>query len=131
LAAFDWKCSEFKLFSTTNIENHVNADKLFVSFLMEVEEQRKDITKTFTIKEIANIIPRGTAGINNNSTYGFSFMSMLSGQKNRDYFIFYNVVLRDKFTSICNNNYDRDNYYWKKHYLNERVRINTKYLKNI
>ncbi|WP_048718968.1 hypothetical protein [Bacillus sp. 522_BSPC] len=131
MVAFDWECSEFKLFSTTNLENNVNADKLFVSFLVEVEKQRKDITKTFTIQEIANIIPKGTAGINNYSTYGFSFMSMLSGQKNRDYFIFENKELRGEFTSICNNNVDRDNYYWKKHCLNERVRINPKYLKNI
>lgn len=131
MVAFDWECSEFKLFSTTNLENNVNADKLFVSFLVEVEKQRKDITKTFTIQEIANIIPKGTAGINNYSTYGFSFMSMLSGQKNRDYFIFENKELRDEFTTLCNNNVDRDNYYWKKHSLNERVRINPKYLKNI
>lgn len=130
MAAFDWECSEFKLFSTTNLENYVNADKLFVSFLVKVEEQGKDITKTFTIQEITNIIPKGTAGINNYSTYGFSIMSMLSGQKSRDYFIFENKELRDEFTSICNNNFDRDNYYWKKHYLNERVRINPKYLKN-
>ncbi|MEH6942047.1 hypothetical protein [Bacillus sp. JJ722] len=98
---------------------------------MEVEKQRKDITKDFTIKEIANIIPKGTAGINNYSTYGFSFMSMLSGQKNRDYFMFENVVLRDEFTLICNNNYDRDNYYWMKHHLNTRLKVNPKYLKHI
>jgi 5-methylcytosine-specific restriction enzyme A len=130
MADFDWKCVESKLFSTTNIENQVNADKLFISFLMEVENRRKDITKQFTLKEIAEIIPKGTAEINNYSTYGFSFMSMLSGQKNRDYFIFENKELRDEFTSICNNNYDRDNYFWKKHYLNEQVRVNHKYLKH-
>lgn len=131
MADFDWECVDSKLFSTKNIENHVNADKLFVCFLMDVEKQRKDITKIFTIKEIANLISKGTAGINNYSTYGFSFMSMLSGQRNRDYFIFENKGLRDEFTSICNNNYDRDNYYWKKHYLNERARVNPKYLQHI
>lgn len=130
LSDFDWKCSEYKLFSTTNIENHVNADKLFVSFLMKVENQGVDIEKTFTIKEIANMIPKGTAEVNNPSTYGFSFMSMLSGQKNRDYFIFDKEGLREEFTSICNNNYNRDNYYWKKHYLNGHLRINPKYMKH-
>ncbi len=128
---FDWECAESKLFCTTNIENHVNADKLFVSFLIEIEKQRKDVTKVYTIKENAIVIPKGTAGVKNYSTYGFSFMSMLSGQKNRDYFIFENKEIRDEFTTICNNNYGRDNYYWKKHYLNERLRVNPKYLKHI
>lgn len=35
------------------------------------------------------------------ATYGFSFMSMLSTQKNRDFFIFENPRIRDEFTPQC------------------------------
>ena len=56
-------------------------------------------------------------------------MSMFSNQKDRDYFIFVNSNLQDEFTSICNNNHDRDNYYWKKYCLNEKVKINPEYIK--
>lgn len=130
MSDFDWQCKAYKLFSTTNLVNHVNADKLFVSFLMAVENKGIDFNKTFTVKEVVDIIPKGTADVKNHSTYGFSIMSMLSGQKNRDYFIFEKSGLREEFTAICNNNYNRDNYFWKKHYLNERLRINPKYLKH-
>lgn len=87
---FDWDCRDYHLFSTTNVENRVNGDKLFVSFLMEIENQHRDIQGSFRIKEIADFIPKGTAGIHNHSTYGYSFMSMLSTQKYRDYFVFEN-----------------------------------------
>lgn len=55
-------------------------------------------------------------------------MSMLSGQKDRDYFIFTNPKVRHDFTTICNN-VNRDNYMWKKEYINEKCRINPKYIK--
>lgn len=110
------------------IQNHVNADKLFLCLLEVLETRGFDFSNPLTIKDISNLIPRGAAGISNYSTYGFSFMSMLSGQNNRDYFIFTNKRLREEFTSICNNNHDRDNYAWKKHYLNEQLIINSKYI---
>jgi 5-methylcytosine-specific restriction enzyme A len=131
MTGFDWECNEFELFNTTNVLNRVNADKLFVSLLKEVENRGKDISKKFTIREISDLIPKGTAGVNNYATFGFSFMSMLSGQKNRDYFIFDNKELREEFTSICNNNFNRDNYYWKKNYLQEKLIVNPRYLKNL
>ncbi|WP_421383374.1 hypothetical protein ACOJQI_02900 [Bacillus salacetis] len=127
MAALDWE-SEYKLFSTTNIDNRANADKLFLRFLMEVEKSELDPRKVFTIKEIMMFIPRKSSGIKNYATYGFSFMSMLSTQKNRDYFIFENPEVRDEFTAQCQNRL-RDNYYWRQHYLGERVRVNSKYLK--
>ncbi|MFZ2538488.1 MAG: hypothetical protein WAX04_06260 [Oscillospiraceae bacterium] len=127
MSVFDWDNISSKWFSITNIENRVNADKLFVSLLIEIKNKGIEIKKDFIISEIANLIPRGTAGVSNYSTYGFSFMSMLSGQKSRDYFIFQNHDLRSLFTDICNNNHDRDNYYWRKHYSGEKLRINPKY----
>lgn len=96
---------------------------------MEIEKSGISITKEFTISEIADLVPKGTAGVSNHSTYGFSIMSMLSGQKHRDYFIFDKPELRDEFTSVCNNNRDRDNYFWKKYHSDVKVKINPKYFK--
>lgn len=126
---FNWDEIKLNLFYIDKIENHVNADKLFVSFLLEVEKRKIDIYKEFTIEEITSLVPRGTAGINNYSTYGFSIMSMFGSQRYRNYFMFENSNLQDEFTLICNNNHDRDNYYWKKHYLLERVKINPIFIK--
>ena len=125
---FNWNI-ESNLFNIDEIKNRVNADKLFVSLLLEITKRGFDIHKEFSLSEIADLIPIGTAGINKHSTYGFSIMSMLSGQKDRDYFIFRNLSLRDEFTNICNNNFNRDNYLWKKLYIDEKLRINPKYLR--
>lgn len=76
------------------------------------------------------MIPRGTAGVDNYATYGFSIMSMFSGQKDRDYFIFNNPKVNDDFLTIFNNNFNRDNYIWRKEYSNEKCKINPKYIKS-
>ena len=128
MTEFDWDTIYSGLLSIENIENKVNADKLFVSLILAVEKRRISVQKEFTISEISELIPLGTAGIDNYSTYGFSMMSMMSSQKHRDYFVFNNTALRDEFTAVCNNNRDRDNYYWSKRYPDEKLRINPKYL---
>jgi hypothetical protein len=122
--------SKSDIFLIKDIEKKANADKLFICFLLEVEKRDINAEKEFTISEISDMIPIGTAGVLNYSTYGFSIMSMLSGQKGRDYFIFENDGLRAEFTTVCNNNHDRDNYYWRKFYGSQKVKINPKYLKN-
>lgn len=124
-----WEKVKSKKFNLLSIENKVNADKLFASFLLEVEEKGLDENKQFSIEEITDLIPRGTAGIDNYATYGFSIMSMFSGQKDRDYFIFNNPKVKEDFSVICNNNFSRDNYLWRKEYINEKCRINPKYIK--
>ena len=84
--------------------------------------------QSFTIKAIEYFIPKGTMDINTNSVYGFSMMSMFSNQRDRDYFIFENKKLPEKFKEICMS-HNRDNFYWRKQYNNERCQINPKYLK--
>ncbi|USK31518.1 hypothetical protein LIT32_25935 (plasmid) [Bacillus sp. CMF21] len=76
----DWDGIKSELFSLTNIANRVNADKLFVSFLMALEKRGVDRKKRFTIREVVEFIPKGTAGVTNYSTYGFSITSMLIGE---------------------------------------------------
>ncbi len=125
---FDWNNISSNIFTITGVENNKNADKLFVSLLKIIEGNGIDINKRFTVAEIANLIPRGTAGISNVSTYNYSIMSMFSHQNYRDYFIFQNKDLSDELTSICSD-VKRDNHYWEKHYSSESVWINPKYIK--
>jgi len=125
---FDWNNIQSRMICIENIVSNVNADKLFVSLIMEVEKKSISIKKEFTIGEIAELIPIGTAGINNKATYGFSMMSMMSGQKHREYFVFKNMALRNEFTGVCNNR-DRNNYYWSQKYSDEKLSINPKYLR--
>jgi 5-methylcytosine-specific restriction protein A len=125
----DWSKIDSNVLSLTNIHNRVNADALFVSLVMEMEKRGMDIRGKFRISQIPQIIPRGTAGVTNYAVYGFSVLSMLSGQKQRDYFIFDNSNLKDEFTTMANNNRNRDNYFWLKNYPDEWIQINPKHLK--
>ncbi len=79
-----------------------NADKLF-AHLCQVVRAKGTGANTYTVGQIAEMIPRGTAGVDNHATYGFSIMSMLSGQNGRDYFVFENPMVRDEFTAACRN----------------------------
>ncbi|MHC8520845.1 HNH endonuclease [Rossellomorea sp. H39__3] len=125
---FDWDCEGYHLFSTTNIVNRVNGDKLFVLFLRAAEDQQKDVSASYRIGEIAELIPKETSGIIKHATYGYSFMTMISNQNHRDYFLFEDKKIQDELTLLCRAT-NRDNYYWKKHCINERVRVNPKYIK--
>lgn len=125
-----WENIKSDIFTLTGVIHDKNADKLFVSLLQEIERKDIDIKRWINIGEITELIPRGTAGVNNYATYGYSLMSMLGGQNHRDYFLFDTEGLRDEFTAICSNTHDRDNYLWKKLYLNEKVCINPKYIKS-
>lgn len=116
------------MFKYELLKDNKNADKLFRSFLEYLDSKELNPYQEFTIEDISFIIPRGTAGVTNYSTYGFSIMSMLSNQKGRDYFSFQNINMTKIFTEICNNNYNRDNYEWKKRYLLEKCKINLEYI---
>jgi 5-methylcytosine-specific restriction protein A len=127
----DWNALESSIVNLTNIHNRVNADALFVSLIIEMDKRGMDLQSTFKISLIAQLIPKGTANVTNYATYGFSIMSMLSGQKQRDYFLFEKSHLRDEFTSVANNNTNRDNYHWLKNHPDELVRINPKYFRKV
>lgn len=120
-----WDNIKSDIFTITGVLNDKNADKLFISLLQQIERKGIDIKRLFTIAEISDLVPRGTAGVNKYATYGYSLMSMFGGQNHRDYF-----GLREEFTAMCSTR-DRDNYLWKKVYINERVWINPKYIKSL
>lgn len=109
------------------LKDNKNADKLFKAFLDYCEKNIIDPESFFTIEDIANAIPRGTSGVTNYATYGFSLMSMFSNQKSRDYFVFEDPHMTKIFTETCNNNYNRDNYLWRKMYLKVSCHINPMY----
>lgn len=105
---------------------HSKADRLFNSLLLEIKKKGININKVFTVSEIAKLIPIGTANVTNSATYGYSMTSMLSKQKNRDYFVFQNSDIQDELTTLANNP-KRNNYYWKTYFANEKLKINPKY----
>lgn len=118
--------SSSHIFNLSLLVDNKNADKLFRSLLERLELKNIDYTSSFTIEEIVELIPKGTEGVSNYATYGFSITSMLSNQKGRDYFIFDDVAMTKVFTDLCKNS-NRDNYVWKKHYIDKKCRINPKY----
>ncbi len=105
-----------------------NADKLFIALLEFLQSYKLDPNQQFTIKAIEYFIPKGTMDINTNSVYGFSMMSMFSNQRNRDYFIFEEEALPEKFKAVCMTQ-NRDNFFWRKYCNDEKCHINPKYIK--
>lgn len=114
------------IYKIDEINNNKNADKLFKAFLEHCDTGEIDPQRDFTIEQIADILPRGTSGVSNYATYGFSLMSMFSNQKERDYFVFSDANMTKVLTETCNN-YNRDNYLWRKLYLKEKCKINPRY----
>jgi predicted HNH restriction endonuclease len=112
--------------SYVHLAGKAKADSLFNSLLLKIKNRKIDIYKVFTVSEIAELIPLGTANVTNTATYGYSMTSMLSKQKNRDYFVFINPNIQDELTSLANNP-KRNNYYWKTYFANEKLKINPKY----
>lgn len=115
-------------FNKDLINETSNADQLFIALLEFLQTYQLDPNQTFTIKAIEYFIPKGTKGINTNSVYGFSMMSMFSNQRNRDYFIFESEHLPETFKEICMS-HNRDNFFWRKNYELEKCRINPKYIR--
>lgn len=118
---------ESSIFDLSLLTSDKNADKLFKSFLLKIEEQDISPSTNFTIDDVVKLIPRGTANVSNYSTYGFSITSMFSNQKGREYFIFEDYSMTKIFTDSCNNS-NRDNYIWEKYFLEKKCRINPKYI---
>ncbi len=119
---------KIEFFNRDLIENTANADKLFLKLLDKIEETSEIANKEFKISDIEKLIPFESTNMSSKSTYNYSVMSMLGGQSSRDYFVFLdNQNLRDIFTEECNSE-SRDNNLWRE-YLDERFKINSKYIK--
>ncbi|WP_413304434.1 hypothetical protein AA0X95_00995 [Bacillus sp. 1P10SD] len=109
------------------LKGNANADKLFELLLTRVGHQGDVFGKEYTISEIETLIPYNTSGIIKTESYHYAMTSMFSGQKGRDYFIFSNAILKDKFTELANSG-NRNNHAKNTFYGDEKVRINPKYL---
>lgn len=112
--------------TNANLKGNANADFLFYSLLENIKSRGIDTNKEFTVEEIAELIPLGTAGVTNPATYGYSMTSMFSMQKGRDYFIFQHPEIQEELTFLANNP-KRNNSYWRTNYSNEKLMINPKY----
>lgn len=121
---------KIKKFRYDKIQLSYNADKLFKEFLKYVEKNHLNPLKTYTLKEISNLIPYKRSNIKNTSTYDYSFMSMFASQKRRDYFNFVKPSVKQVLTEICNDT-NRNNKEWEKKFSKEKVKINPKYIKDL
>ncbi|WP_066320505.1 hypothetical protein [Bacillus sp. FJAT-29814] len=109
------------------LKGNADADKLFNLLLSRVCVNVNNFRKKFTIAEIGEIIPKKDSGIQKYESYNYAMTSMFSGQNGRDYFIFNNSKLKDKFTYLANDA-TRNNRAWKNLHGNEKVWINPFYL---
>lgn len=117
-----------RIFDYEKIILDSDADRLFRRLLGIIEESSTiNHLKKYSIEEISKLIPESKTHISNLSSYKYAFMSMFSGQKGRDYFIYSNTEVQKWFTDTCNNQ-NRDNLAWKKEKAFEEVRINPKYI---
>jgi 5-methylcytosine-specific restriction endonuclease McrA len=109
-----------------NLKGNAKADLLFNSLIQNIKSRGIDTNKEFTVEEIGELIPLGTAGVNNPATYRYSMTSMFSKQKGRDYFIFQHPEIQHELTLLANNP-KRNNSYWRTNYSNQKLMINPKY----
>ncbi|MDQ0902760.1 hypothetical protein [Paenibacillus sp. V4I7] len=123
---FSWSDCEAQHFDLKKITLRSNADVLFACLLLSLEKQNSDWEK-FTIGQIGEHIPIGTAGICNPASFNYAMIALFGNQKGRDYFQLESPALREAFTEQANQS-TRDMKFYLKHAL-EPLTINPKYVK--
>lgn len=114
------------IFDFSRIKYDRNADKLFKNLLLLLDRKYgKDVPQWISIREISELIPKGTANIFNQSSYDYAMIALFGGQKERDYFKFMNQDIKNQFTHEANNTL-RNNRFWRG-FTDEQVQINRKY----
>ncbi|MGX4583038.1 hypothetical protein [Paenibacillus chitinolyticus] len=123
---FSWDKASSKKFDLGKIKLRSNADILFACLLLSLELQNnKDAS--LTIRNIAELIPLGTAGICNPASYNYAMISLFGHQKGRDYFQLESATLQEAFTEQANQS-TRDMKFYTKH-AEEVATINSIYIK--
>lgn len=126
IRAFSWETITSKRFRLDLIPHRSNADILFASFLLSQETGDQNPTE-FTIGEVIELLPLGTAGICNPASFNYALVSLFGGQKQRNYWLFQNQEVRHAFTEQANNS-TRDMRFYLRH-ANEKISINPRYLR--
>ncbi|MFF2017803.1 hypothetical protein [Paenibacillus sp. NPDC058177] len=124
ITALDWETASSKRFNLNLITERANADRLFACLLLVLEKQ-PETSEQLTIQDIMNLVPLGSGGICNPSSYNYAFIAMLGKQKGRDYFLFDDPATAEAFTQQANQS-TRDMNFHKKN-LDIVVKISPKY----
>jgi hypothetical protein len=123
---FTWSDCTAQRFELKKITLRSNADILFACLLLALDKHKED-NVTFTIGQITDHIPLGTAGICNPASYHYAMIALFGRQKGRDYFELGGAKLQEAFTGQANQS-TRDMRFYIKH-AEEPVTINPKYLR--
>ncbi len=124
ITALDWETVSSKHYNLHLITERANADILFASLLLTLE-QKTERPEKLRIQDIMNEIPLGSGGICNSGSYNYALIAMFGKQKNRDYFQFDSPTIADSFTQQANQS-TRDMGFYKRH-ADLEVTINAKY----
>lgn len=125
IRSFSWETASSKRYNLDLIANRANADILFACFLLtpEAQSQSKEELK---ISDVIDMLPLGTGGLCNPTSFNYALISLFSGQKQRDYWVFQNQEVRHSFTEQANNS-TRDMQFYLRH-ADERISLNPKYI---
>lgn len=125
IRSFSWETVSSEQFNLNLIANRANADILFACFLLTLESSQKAASE-FTIDEIVAKLPLGTAGICNPASFNYALISLFSGQKQRDFWLFDDPNIRVAFTAQANNS-TRDMRFYLQH-SDLKIKLNPKYV---
>ncbi|SEL78784.1 hypothetical protein [Paenibacillus sp. OK003] len=126
ISGFDWDTIDTKQFNLNMIANRANADCLFACLLLALDIQ-SELPNKLTIQDIINLIPLGTGGICNPSSYNYAMIALFGNQAGRDFFIFEDKNLTKNFTEQANNS-TRNMKLYSEH-AEDSLSINPKYIR--
>ncbi|MCY9664896.1 hypothetical protein M5X11_07985 [Paenibacillus alginolyticus] len=125
IKSFSWETVASKRFRFGQIANHSNADVLFACFLLTLEAENHTL-EDLTIGDVIDRLPLGTGGLCNPASFNYALVSLFSGQKQRDFWIFENPEIKHAFTEQANNSTRDMRFYLK--YTAEKISVNPKYV---
>ncbi|MFD1775433.1 hypothetical protein [Paenibacillus rhizophilus] len=125
IRAFSWNDLSSKRFRLDQIVGRANCDMLFTCFLLTLEAQGSTTTE-FTVGEVVDLLPVGTAGICNEASFKYALVSLFSQQRQRDFWVFDKPEISRAFTEQANQS-TRDMKFYDSH-SKEKVNLNSKYI---
>jgi AraC-like DNA-binding protein len=125
IRTFTWDGLTSERFRMEQIVGRANSDVLFACFLLSLEAQSNSATE-FTVGEVVDMLPVGTAGICNEASFNYALISLFSQQRQRDFWVFDKPEISRAFTEQANQS-TRDMRFYQLHAV-EKLQINSQYL---